>query len=153
MNTKKLTRKQQGLVIAGVILLALLTIYLGIAVYFNSHFLFRTMINGVEASTKSVKSVERLITEEIDEYRINIEPRNGEAEPIEGTAIELKPVFDGMLEVKLREQNHFAWPVALFQDTTIEVETMVDYDKEKLRRRQRSWSLWMSPRCRKQKMQ
>lgn len=132
MNTKKLTKKQQVFVIAGVIFLALLTTYLGVAVYFNSHFLFRTTINGVQASAKSVKSVERLITEEIDEYQIKIEPRNGEAEAIEGTDIRLKPVFDGMLEVKLREQNHFAWPVALFQDTVIEVETMVDYDKEKL---------------------
>ncbi len=133
MNTKKLTRKQQGLVIVGVIFLTLLTIYLGVAVYFSSHFLFRTTINGVQASTKNVKSVERLISQEIDQYQIKIEPRNGESETIKGTDIKLRPVFDGMLEVELREQNHFAWPVALFRDTVIEVETMVNYEKEKLR--------------------
>lgn len=141
MNTKKLTKKQQVLIIVGVIFLTLLTIYLGVAVYFSSHFLFRTTINGVKASAKSVKTVERLITREIDEYQIKIEPRNGEAEIIEGTDIRLKPVFDGMLEVELREQNHFAWPIALFRDTAIEVETMVDYDKEKLEEHARKLEL------------
>lgn len=133
MSTKKLTKKKQGWVIAGLVFLALVTVYLGIAVYFSSHFFFRTTINGVDASGKSVQTVERLITEEIEQYQIAIEPREGEAETIQGMAVNLKPVFDGMLEVELRKQNQFIWPVAFFQDSVVELETMVDYDKEQLK--------------------
>ena len=134
MSTKKLRKKKQALVIAGFVLLALTTVYLGIAVYFSSHFFFQTTINGVDASGKSVQSVEKMIAAEIDQYQISIEPREGEAETIEGMAVGLKPVFDGTLEIELRKQNQFIWPVAFFQDSVMELETMVDYDKEKLRK-------------------
>ena len=134
MSTKKLSKKKQALVIAGFVLLALTTVYLGIAVYFSSHFFFQTTINGVDASGKSVQSVEKMIAAEIDQYQISIEPREGEAETIEGMAVGLKPVFDGTLEIELRKQNQFIWPVAFFQDSVMELETMVDYDKEKLRK-------------------
>ncbi len=132
-TSKKTVKKRKGLVAAGFILLVLLTIYFGISVYFDSHFLFGTTINGIPVSGKNVKSVEKLITEEIDQYHITIEPREGEGERIEGTAINLKPVFDGTLEIELKKQNQFAWPFALFQDSEIEVETMVDYDEKKLK--------------------
>lgn len=134
MSTKKLSKKKQALVIAGFVLLALATVYLGIAVYFSSHFFFQTTINGVDASGKSVQSVEKMIAAEIDQYQISIEPREGETETIEGMAVGLKPVFDGTLEIELRKQNQFIWPVAFFQDSVMELETMVDYDKEKLRK-------------------
>jgi lipoprotein-anchoring transpeptidase ErfK/SrfK len=134
MSTKKLSKKKQAWVIAGFVLLALATVYLGIAVYFSSHFFFQTTINGVDASGKSVQSVEKMIAAEIDQYQISIEPREGEAETIEGMAVGLKPVFDGTLEIELRKQNQFIWPVAFFQDSVMELETMVDYDKEKLRK-------------------
>lgn len=134
MSTKKLSKKKQAWVIAGFVLLALATVYLGIAVYFSSHFFFQTTINGVDASGKSVQSVEKMIAAEIDLYQISIEPREGEAETIEGMAVGLKPVFDGTLEIELRKQNQFIWPVAFFQDSVMELETMVDYDKEKLRK-------------------
>lgn len=133
MSTKKLSKKKQGWVIAGLVLLVLVTVYLGIAVYFSSHFFFQTTINGVDASGKSVQSVEKMITAEIDQYQIAIEPREGEAETIEGMAVGLKPVFDGTLEVELRKQNQFVWPVGFFQDSVIELETMVNYNEEKLR--------------------
>lgn len=133
MSTKKLTKKKQGWVIAGLVFLALVTVYLGIAVYFSSHFFFQTTINGVDASGKSVQSVEKLITAEIDQYQIAIEPREGETETIQGLAVDLKPVFDGTLEVELRKQNQFVWPTAFFRDSVIELETMVDYNKEKLK--------------------
>lgn len=132
-TSKKKDKKRKGLMAAGFTLLVLLTIYFGISVYFDGHFLFRTTINGVPVSGKNVKSVEQLITDEIDKYQIRIEPREGEGELIEGTAINLKPVFDGTLEIELKKQNQFAWPAALFRDAQIEVETMVDYDKEKLK--------------------
>ena len=74
-TAKKNNRKQKGLMIAGFIFLALVTAYLGIAVFFSKHFLPGTIINGVSASGKTIKAVERLITQEIDGYQIELEPR------------------------------------------------------------------------------
>ncbi len=149
MSTKKLSKKKQVWLILGLALLALATVYLGIAVYFSSHFFFQTTINGVDASGKSVQSVEKLITAEINQYQISIEPREGEAEQIEGMAVDLKPVFDGTLEVELRKQNQFLWPAAFFQESVIEVETMVDYDKEKLREEAKKLDLMDEAQMRK----
>lgn len=149
MSKKKLSKKKQALVIAGFVLLALATVYLGIAVYFSSHFFFQTTINGVDASGKSVQSVEKMIAAEIDQYQISIEPREGEAETIEGMAVGLKPVFDGTLEIELRKQNQFIWPVAFFQDSVMELETMVDYDKEKLRKEAKKLELMDKAQMRK----
>ncbi|MCI8483002.1 MAG: L,D-transpeptidase family protein [Lachnospiraceae bacterium] len=132
---KNLSKKQQGLVIAGIILFVILAVYLGFAAFFSSHFLFRTTINGVEASGKSVKAVEDLITKEIDGYQIAIEPREGEKEKLEGAEIDLKPVFDGTLQKELKKQNGFAWIASLFHNSKIEVKTMVDYNKKELERK------------------
>ena len=78
-TAKKSNRKHKGLMIAGFIFLISLTVYLGIAVFFSKHFLPGTTINGVSASGKTIKAVERLITEEIDGYQIELEPREGTA--------------------------------------------------------------------------
>ena len=74
-TAKKSNRKHKGLMIAGFIFLISLTVYLGIAVFFSKHFLPGTTINGVSASGKTIKAVERLITEEIDGYQIELEHR------------------------------------------------------------------------------
>lgn len=129
---KNLTKKQLILVITGTVLFVLLGVYLGFAAFFSSHFLFGTTINGVKASGKTVKAVERLITEEINGYEIKIQPREGKEEKIGGAEIKLKPVFDGTLYEELKKQNGFAWPASLFHDSKIEVKTMVDYNQKTL---------------------
>lgn len=132
MKTKKINKKRLGMMIGAGIFLVLLAVYLGVAAYFSNHFLFGTTINGVKAAGKTTGQVEDLITKEIDGYQIKIEPREGKEEILNGTDIELKPVFDGTLEKELKQQNGFTWPVSLFRTTKIEVETMVDYNKEAL---------------------
>ncbi len=133
-TAKKTNTKHKGLMIAGVIFLIVITAYLGVAVFFSKHFLPGTTINGVAASGRTIKAVEQLITEEIDGYQIELEPREGAPEVIQGTKISLRPVFDGRLEIELRKQKEFFWPAYLFGPSEIEVETMVEYDKDALRK-------------------
>lgn len=118
-------------VISG-ILVILLAVYLALAFFFGSHFWFQTTINGVDCSGKSVEEVEGLITDEIGQYQLTLEEREGQTEIIKSGDISLAPVFDGSLLKELKACNGFAWPVSLFQKTVIEVETMVNYDEEKL---------------------
>lgn len=132
MKTKKLKGKQLGWMIAGGICVILLVVYLGVAAFFGNHFLFGTTVSGVNAAGKTTRQVEERITEEIDGYQINIEPRKGSQEVIKGADIALEPVFDGSLQKELKKQNGFTWPAALFRSSEIEVETMVDYNEESL---------------------
>ncbi len=129
---KNLTRKQRIFVIIGIILFVILAVYLGFAAFFSTHFMFGTTINGVKASGRTVETVEQLIEDEIDGYEICLEPREGKEEVIEGSAIKLKPVFDGNLLEVLLSQNAFIWPSFLFRESSIELKTMVDYDEEAL---------------------
>ncbi|MCI8682771.1 MAG: L,D-transpeptidase family protein [Lachnospiraceae bacterium] len=148
-TAKKSNRKHKGLMIAGFIFLISLTVYLGIAVFFSKHFLPGTTINGVSASGKTIKAVERLITEEIDGYQIELEPREGTAEVIQGTKIGLRPVFDGRLEVELKKQKEFFWPAYLFGPSEIEVETMVEYDRDALQKEAKNLELMDESQMRK----
>lgn len=131
-STARFTKKQKVFGVISIAAILLIAVYIGIAVFFNSHFLFNTTINGVKASGKTVKKMETLIGKEIDGYQITLEERDGEEEILKGTDISLKPVFDGSLQKELKKQNGFAWPIALFKGSNIEVETMVDYDEAAL---------------------
>ncbi len=112
-----------------------LFVYIGIAVYFNEHYLPGTTINGVDASGKNVEDVEQQIIHQTKGYEIRIEGRYEEEEIITGEDIALKTVFDGSLQKELRKQNGFAWPISLFETNLIEVETMVDYDKKAMKQK------------------
>ncbi len=107
-------------------------VYIGMSVYFAGHFQFRTQINGIDCSGKSVLEVERLIVDEIDDYELSLTGRVDGEDVIKGQDINLKPVFDGSLEQVLTQRSSFAWPVSLFRETKAELETMVEYDEKLL---------------------
>lgn len=129
---EKFTKKQKVLGIVGIIILILLMIYIGVAVFFQNHFGFRTTVNGVKAVGKNPQQIEQLIKKEIDGYAITLEERENQSEVLKGAQIGLKTEFDGSLEKELKKQNGFAWPIHLFRASEIEVETMITYDKEAL---------------------
>lgn len=123
--------KKKWIILAvGIVVAVLAAVYLALGFYFRSHFWFRTMINGVDCSGKSVAEVEEVIRREIGRYAIKLQERDGGTETIKGSDIGLTPVFDGSLDKELRSRSGFAWPVSLIQTTTLEFETMVDYREE-----------------------
>ena len=134
MRTRRKTRKKQLAILAAALVVALLVvIYLILGFYFNKHFPFRTTINGIDCSGKTVVEVKLLISETIEPYQLELTDRNGQQETIKGSEIDLQPVFDGSLEKELDSRSGFAWPASLFRKTNIELETMVTYDEEKLK--------------------
>ncbi len=129
---ERFTKRQKLLLIIAIVLLVLLFIYTGIALFFGSHFSFRTTVNGVKASGKSVKQIEKLIEKEIEGYTLTLEEREDKTEVLKGTDITLKPLFDDSLREEMKKQNGFAWPVYLFKSSQIKVDTMVTYNEKKL---------------------
>lgn len=129
---ERLTRKQKVLGGIGIVILILAAIYIGMAIFFQSHFGFRTTVNGVNASGKKPEQIEEIIEKEIAQYEITLEERESQSEVIKGSNLGLKAEFDGSLEKELKKQNGFAWPIYLFKESEIEVEAMITYDEAAL---------------------
>ncbi len=134
-TTKKTGNGWLGVWIAAGIILTLLLVYLGFALYFSTHFLPGTIINGVAVDRDEVKDVEWKITKEIEKYEIKIKAREDKEEVLAGVDIGVTPIFDGSLEKNLQKQDCFLWPMAFFRESVIEVETMVDYSEKKLKKK------------------
>lgn len=124
-------KKRIGLVLAGIITV-LAAAYIGMAIFFQSHFCFGTTIDGIAVGGLGVGKVEQLVTEEINRYVLLLLEREDEAETIAGDAIDLAPVFHGEIDELLAEQNGFAWIATLFKGSELELEKTVSYDEEKL---------------------
>lgn len=91
-----------------------------------------TVINGINASGKSVEEVKALIASEIDGYVLTIEERDGETERIARDDIGLHSEFDGSLETLLEAQEPMKWWSLQKEEKTYEIETMVVYEEELL---------------------
>lgn len=136
--TKRFSKKQKIFCILGIIFLLLLAVYVGVAVFFQSHFGPRTMVNGIKASGKNPEQIEKEIEKEIEGYEITIEERGDKSEVLQGEKLGLKAEFDSSLEKGLKKQNGFSWPLQLFRTSEIEIEAMITYDSEALEKELRS---------------
>lgn len=136
--TKRFSKKQKIFCILGIIFLLLLAVYVGVAVFFQSHFGPRTMVNGIKASGKNPEQIEKEIEKEIEGYEITIEERGDKSEVLQGEKLGLKAEFDSSLEKELKKQNGFSWPLQLFRTSEIEIEAMITYDSEALEKELRS---------------
>ena len=76
----------------GGILAVLALAYLGIALYFNSHFLFFTKINGTDFSMKNVEQVEDYMKKQVSDYTLALEKSDGGHESIDGSDIAIEYV-------------------------------------------------------------
>ena len=132
--TQKAGRQKPGtktlLIAAAAVLGAAACIYIGAAVFFWSHFLPSTVLNGIDVSGKTAKEAEAMITRQTDGYEIAITGRDGQKETLRGADIALKPKFGDRIVSRIRQQNQFAWPAALFTKRKIEEVTVVNFNEE-----------------------
>ena len=129
---KSLQRSRALLTIVAV-LATLVVIYIGMGIFFQSHFCFGTSIDGIPAGGKSVAQMEELITQEVDGYVLRLHERNDGEEEISGKSIAIQPVFNGELEQLLEDQNGFAWGKTLFTHSDLELKTAISYDETALK--------------------
>ena len=117
------------LVTAGVLAVAAAGSYIWNAQQYQTVFFPQTVINGVNASGKTIDEVKALINTEIDGYVLELAGRDGETVTISGEEINLHSVFDGSLESMLAGQNPYRWGNHYFGSSAYQVETMVGYDE------------------------
>ncbi|MCD8396387.1 MAG: L,D-transpeptidase family protein [Lachnospiraceae bacterium] len=128
-------RKRTTVLLAIVLflLVCVLGTYGAIGIYYTTHFLKNTSINGIDVSDLTAAEAEALIAADAEEYRLVITGRDEEQETIQGTDFDYCFVSNGETEELLGEQNGFSWIFAYFSDDqSYSMDTSVTYDAEKL---------------------
>ena len=129
---KKKKRKKTAAIVAGIITGVLVLIYVGFAIFFSSHFMFFTKINGTDFSLKSVSQVEAYMKQQVADYVLTLKESDGGSEKISGSDISLKYVPGEQLEKLAKKQNNFLWITSLWNHPKITSEIGVEYDKDAL---------------------
>lgn len=119
------------LIIAGIAAGILLTAYIGISIYFMSHFCFRTKLNGTGVSGYSADKVLRDWQDEIKNYKLEITERDGTVDELKGEDIGLELQWDDTVKNLIKKQNGFTWINRLFDPDNITSYAIVTFDKTK----------------------
>lgn len=113
------------LAIIGVMLLA----YAGMAVYFGSHFMFNTTVNGTDYSLKSSDTVAEDMNQQVEGYALTLEESDGDTEEIHGSDISLEYVPTDELEQLVDSQNNLLWVISLWEKNELETKVTVQFDE------------------------
>lgn len=116
------------------VITGLAAIYMGISIYFESHFCFGTTIDGIDVGGKTPEQVEKLIQQEIENYSLRLTGRENAKEIITGKDIFIEPVFQGETAALLEKQMGFYWISYLFSGQELELEKAVTYDEDALQK-------------------
>uniref|UniRef100_UPI0040570EBC peptidoglycan binding domain-containing protein n=1 Tax=Agathobacter sp. TaxID=2021311 RepID=UPI0040570EBC len=127
-----MSTKKKILITSGIIAGILLTLYIGLSVYFMSHFFFKVTINGIDVSGCSVAEAQEKMQTNLSTYALSIVERDGTTEAIPASEIDLVIEWDGQTEKLIENQNGFAWIVKLFQPDSFSNEVEMKYDEAKL---------------------
>lgn len=120
------------MIIFSAVFLGLLLIYLGFAFYFRTHFYFKTTINEVDVSGKSIASTKGAIQKRLDEYELIITERDGTTETVIGKEFDLTAGWTQEVEEFLNNQNGFSWVQKLWNPDAYSCRMYLSFDKEKL---------------------
>lgn len=131
---EKLDSRQKN-ILKGIIIFigALVVIYIGTALFFTKHFLVGTKINGINVSNKTVSEVDKLFSDEVNNYTLTLNERNDKEEVITASDISLKYDSTGQITALKESQNAFAWFVNIFRDKKTELTNLISYDDNLLK--------------------
>ena len=83
MRSKKTKTKISPALLAGILTFAIvLVIYIGTSIYFTKHFYFGTVINGINATGKTVNEVETEVAKQTENYTLELKERDDKTETI-----------------------------------------------------------------------
>lgn len=99
---------------------------------FHDRFYFRTYINGVNCSGKTVKQVEMQMAEQVKKYKLSLTGRNDIADTIKGEDIRLYYVSDGTIRKLKEKQPAYNWLFGSFKVDSDDMQVNVTYSKRKL---------------------
>lgn len=107
-------------------------IYVAGAVFFTTHFLPNSYINGIEVSFLNADQARTVIADTYDQYQIELIEEDGRSEYIRGEDINLKYSFFYNTRDVMNRQSLFLWVVQAFTSKEYESEMSISYDQDKL---------------------
>ncbi len=110
----------------------LIAVYLGMAFYFDSHFFFRTKINGWKVGGKDLQQAEEKVGDGVEGYLLTVYDRDGEKYHVYGEDIKCSYVPDGSVEKLLKSQNKFQWFKMLLHPKEYEVPITMEYHQKSI---------------------
>ena len=128
---KKINRKKL-FIILGSVVGAVLVIYVGLSIFFMSHFYFNTTLNGKNVSGYSADKVFDNWEDEIGNYSLKIVESDGTESELKGSDIDMVLQWDDTIAKMISKQNGFAWPAKLFNPDQNTSEALVTFDEDKL---------------------
>lgn len=109
----------------------LFLIYLGVTIFYMSHFYRDTKINNVNCSNMTLAKAEEAIKAESKKYVLTLQERNKKTEQIKGSDFDLNYVLEGSLQDAKNNQNAFLWPICLFTDSEETLASSIQYNGKK----------------------
>ncbi len=125
------TRKIIGILLL-ITLLLLGGLYAAGVLYFRSHFLPGTIINGYKCEFMTTEQVEDLLTRETEVYELAVLSKDGGVEGVTAGEIGLTYRSEGEAAQTLAAQNIALWPLALTGTREITLDKAMDVDENLL---------------------
>ncbi|MDD3337279.1 MAG: peptidoglycan binding domain-containing protein [Lachnospiraceae bacterium] len=120
--------KKITLISVGVLVLIIIAVYVGVSLYFSTHFLSGSTINGIKATGKTVDQIKQSIREQIGKYTLTVEERDGVTETITADDIRLEYVDDNKVDQLMEEQNPWLWFQSFTKQKSFEMAANTTYD-------------------------
>ena len=128
---KKLLSVPKGVKIALGAVAALLVCFLVVSIYFSTHFMAGTTINGVDVSGMSAKKAKQTISDACSSYVLTLIEKNAVTEEISAKDINLKVQTADNFEHVLRLRSGLSWIGALAGKHTFNVDDALEYSYDK----------------------
>lgn len=124
-------KRRHGARIAAVIVAGLAVVYVGGSVFYSSHFLPNTKVNGEDVSGMSASQLASSITQQGEGYTLEVSGDNLSVS-VKGSDIDLSYDGDSYASSAMSQENAWTWPAALFGSRDYSVSQGVSYDSDKL---------------------
>ncbi len=122
-------RSRLPLIITLVVLFMIAAVYLGIFVYFRSHFLPNTYIDTVNVSGMNASDSHNAISRMLGEYVILVTDREGGSFRINASDCGITEADSSYIEEAISSQNSLLWPKALFTKSQYKRDYSSSYDE------------------------
>lgn len=135
MSEDKVEVKKIG-IIGGSVVVALLVLFVGFSFYFNSHFYFRSTVNGVSSSGASVSAVLGRMEDAVSGYQLTLVEDGGKKEVLTkddlGMVINIQ---EDEIQKLLDSQNGFLWVHYLIKGKDYQDDKLVRCDLDTIEKK------------------
>lgn len=121
-------------IIGGSVLGALLIVFVGFGIFFQSHFFFRSTVNGVKASAASAQTMVGRLKDAAKGYELTIVDSEEKKETLSAEDLGLEiSISQDEVNALLKKQNGFLWVYRLFMPKSYMSDALVSCDSDTLK--------------------